>query len=381
MNFLKKSIFFAFLSLCFINFINLKSCCFEQIPKSSINNGLDNPVSIDFSISCFAVANKNAETVSVYGFDQHKCIISDSPITTLTSIASQISIPTNIKFSPNGKCLAVINSGNDTITFYQARANCIFNSLAKSSISISNPISIEFSPDAQCVAIGSSDNIVNIYPFDQVLCLIDQSPTTTLTSNISYPISLGYSTTATCFAVLNQNSNKLNLYKVDENCTLNTDPTEIQITDIAPFSNILKFAPSNNAIAISAGKTTSDSTVSFYSFDGDNCQMGDTPITVLNSSNGINVPVDINFSPNAGCFLVANFNDNNIQVRSFDVNNAMVATDPTVTLPALSPIKALFSPNNRCIGFSSTLNKIDFFTFIVRSKISKAVQQKYCDGC
>ncbi|MBA3954727.1 beta-propeller fold lactonase family protein [Candidatus Dependentiae bacterium] len=176
----------------------------------SVANGLSNPSSVAISQNgCVIVTNSGSNTVSVF------TLIGVNDICTLAFVGvvpTGGTGPTASQFTSDGNCLIVANFNSNNLSVFQVDPNCVLQTPATlvGTGGLVNPNSIALSPDNRCIAVGNSGaNTIAQYSITEAnnVCTVTALPTSPLQgANLAIPRSVIYSTDGGCLFAANQGS-------------------------------------------------------------------------------------------------------------------------------------------------------------------------------
>ena len=194
--------------------VNTATCAITML--GTVITGILNPITVDYSPNnrCLAVTNFDVSggpgTVSIFSVDPVTCSI--------TSIGAPVNTgdfqPTSVAYSPNGSCLAVTNSallgtGSGSVSIFSVDSTtCSITQIGSPIATGGNkPIDLSYSPDGNCLAVVNTfSDTMMLFHVNTETCEI--TPTNLIATG-SFPIGVSYSPDNHCLAVANSGVNPL----------------------------------------------------------------------------------------------------------------------------------------------------------------------------
>jgi len=209
-----------------------------------------------FINGAYYVATSNFDpTVSVFSVNQDTGILTEvtgSPFTNPGASESYYSIT----YAPNGKWLAIPNSGGSSITTFEINQSTgvLFNGTATpvTGLSANGPGAVAYSPDGRFMAIASYvDNNVLVCSVDQTTGVPSSTPVWTVPS-AQHTWFIAYSPDGKWCAASSEegSSNNLYLYSVDATSGQLTSVTANPYTLIGADSGSVAFSPDSTHLAV-----------------------------------------------------------------------------------------------------------------------------------
>ena len=257
--------------------------------------------------------------------------------------------PQLVAFSPLSNCLAVANSGDNTVSLFTIDDNCTLTSAGTPATFDTAITALAFSPISNCLAVantgdGENPGTVSVFTFDPDTCILDIDPVSTSPVGFS-PNTVAFSSN-NCLAVLD---NAAGAYMF----TIGDDPTACSLTPVAnnPFNvginpTSLAFSPTGDCLAI-ASLGFGTNFVSLFTVNPADCS--------LSAGSSLNIPSGLLLSlavSSNNCLAVINFN-NTVSMFAIGDNCSLAAVGDPVPLNAL-PTSVAFSSNGSCLAITTS---------------------------
>ena len=185
--------------------------CAITLVGAPVTTGVLNPVSVDYSpdSTCLAIAN-----FDVFGSSGSVSVFSVNPLTcSITLVGAPFMTgdmhPASAVYSPNGMCLAISNtnlldlSGGSVSIFSVDQDTCFLTEVGLAlPTGGSTPFPLTFSPDGLCLAVvNSRSNNFTIFSVNPTTCIIN--PIGSPIPAGSFPFFAAYSPDNKCLAISN----------------------------------------------------------------------------------------------------------------------------------------------------------------------------------
>jgi WD40 repeat protein len=321
-------------------------CC--QIEQILGNPGVGNsPSAVAYSPDgrCLAVANELDNTVSIFRVN------SDCTVEAVGEAVSSGGVnPRSLSFSPDG-CLAVGNAGTLVgvgrgLSIFTVDAECTLTPLITGFDVGDRIMQLAYSPDGRCLAIIGSSQVI-VYPVNPGGCLLIPNPGTF--GPTLFGTALAYSPDGRCIAVAGGAS--IPTFP-DFILTLSVNGC-IQLTQATRFEGIfyrkLAFSPDGRCLAAIASDIGE---VHVYTVN-DDCTFN-IPAASFEPG-GVN-PVAVAYSSDGSCLAVVNRGSDEVpgNVVIFAVTGCSLTPMQVIPLPTgASPSSVAYSPNG-CLAVANS---------------------------
>ena len=256
------------------------------------------PYQVKFSPdgSLLALINAADNTVQTYTVGSNGAISAVGPPTTIGANAN----PSSLAFSPDGKILAVANQNFADIYMYSVGSGGALTYLNQAIPTGNQPDWVSFSPDGSLVAVNNlTDNTVQMYTVGSGGSLTKAGPAV---ATGSAPIGLAFSPDGKTLAIANSGSNTIGLYSIGSGGSL----TSLGTTNSGgTIPRSLAFSPSGNLLEV-ANEGTKGGGGSFAVFSvGSGGTLAPVPGSPYQASGTF--PWGAAFSPAGWLFATSNF--------------------------------------------------------------------------
>ncbi len=200
------------------------------------------------SKGCLSVIQKDSK-IAAYQINPSSCCLTPCcdvtfPVTCAGPVVcgQQQQSQQALAYSPDGKCLAAVDSGSNNLTFFKVKDDCCL--CKPKSFQVNAPSTLAFSPNDCCLFVGEQGSQIATYNVSQ--CKARFKSFTGENSFISPTFAL--SADGTCLAVIDQGT--VYLYCVNScDCSLCCKPTsQIHIDNWNPVS--VAFSPDGACLVV-----------------------------------------------------------------------------------------------------------------------------------
>ncbi len=257
----------------------------------------------------FIALTTGANALQIYAFNRATPAPLGSSVTTGTT-------PDSVAWSPDGRYLALINNGSNSLQVYSFNGTVAPTAVGSAVTTSAAPIAVAWSPDAKSIAVvNNTGNTLQVFTFNGTSTPAQVgSNATTATA----PTAVAFSPDGQFIAVTNTTGPNLQVFSYNGTST----PTQVgsnATTSTTP--NAVSWSPNGRFIAVTCGGT---GFLQIFSFNGvttptqvgSNLTVGTTPDGVAWSPRGNMLAVVNNGSSTLQIFLISTIKTANAQALS-----------------------------------------------------------------